>query len=567
MNARTQFQTFDDYLINAGILSPAARQQVQTLSSGRPESLLGLLRRTGMVPEDQLVGALARYTGWPMLSGAELMPLDGAIRDGLEQLALNVQWSRRNGVAIWIDDGQLVCATADVPARSLTETLNLKARENRLGVSMRLARVADLENVLGQIDHEPQRAAVHAGDIAHLRELAEEGPIVELVNSLLSQALTRRASDLHIEPGEYQFEVRVRVDGVMRELQRLPLDRFDATVCRIKILSQLDIAERRLPQDGRMTARIHGESFDIRVSVLPGVRGESVVMRLLRQDRQTYQLSDLGMIEDHAEMFRRWTGEPNGIVLVTGPTGSGKTTTLYTALDLGNDGLKKIITIEDPVEYKLAGITQLQVNADIGYNFAAALRSILRHDPDVILIGEIRDRETAAIAVQSALTGHLVFSTLHTNSGAGAVSRLVDMGVEPFLLASSLRGIMAQRLVRRLCPHCSRPVGLAELQQSALLESEMKTLSQMHGGADFGAPALKEAVGCDACLHTGYLGRIAVYELFDVTEEIREGILSGTSESSLIASLRARGIRSMAQDGYLKVWRGISTVAEVLAVG
>jgi general secretion pathway protein E len=564
----TRAPSFDEYLRQAGIFGDAVNEQLQTLGPMRAESLLALLRRTGMVPEEQLAQALQDYTGWPLVPGNELAALEPRIREALASLQLNIGWCREHAVVVWLEEGRLVCAVADLPTRPLAELLRIKSGNAAEGKpSMRLARPNDLESVLSQIEGGAPSATVHAGGIAHLRELAEEGPIVELVNSLLSQAMTRRASDIHIEPGERQFEVRIRVDGVMRPLQRVPLDRFDATVCRIKILSQLDIAERRLPQDGRMTARIHGESFDIRVSVLPGVRGESVVMRLLRQERQTYALSDLGMRADHSALFTRWVQEPNGIVLVTGPTGSGKTTTLYTALDLGNDGLNKIITVEDPVEYKLHGITQLQVNADIGYTFASALRSILRHDPDVILIGEIRDQETAAIAVQSALTGHLVFSTLHTNSGAGAISRLIDMGIEAFLLASSLRGIMAQRLIRRLCPHCSAPVAVEAAQQSALIQSAIRSLQDQCPALEPGPPALREARGCDACLHTGYLGRVAVYELFDVTEDIRRHIRPDCNESELIALLRSQGVRSMRQDGLLKAWDGTTTVEEALSTG
>jgi general secretion pathway protein E len=273
------------------------------------------------------------------------------------------------------------------------------------------------------------------------------------------------------------------------------------------------------------------------------------------------------MLQDHAQQFQRWVEAPNGIVLVTGPTGSGKTTTLYTALDLGNDGLKKIITIEDPVEYKLKGITQLQVNADIGYTFASALRSILRHDPDVILIGEIRDQETAAIAVQSALTGHLVFSTLHTNSAAGAITRLADMGVERFLLASSLRGIMAQRLVRRLCPHCSRAQPHPDTSEHHLVHEAVRQFVSVPWAHWNTQAQFKEPVGCDICMHTGFLGRIAVYELFDVDEDMRQQITARTSETDIVAHIRARGVRSMTHDGYLKVWQGITTVAEVMTVG
>lgn len=522
-----------------------------------------------MVPEQALVDALADYTGWPVVHFAELSSMEPQIIEALETLQLQSTWCQHEGLALWTAQDQLVCCTCDLLSRSAQEVLRIKSSQTGKPLSWRIARAMDLDNLYASITSQKAKVTTSVGDLAHLRELAEEGPIVELVNGLLSQAVTRRASDIHIEPGEYGFVARVRVDGVMRDLQKFSADRFDATVCRIKILSQLDIAERRLPQDGRMTARIHGEVFDVRVSILPGSNGESVVMRLLRQDRPNYNLGDLGMLDDHSAQFRRWIEAPNGIVLVTGPTGSGKTTTLYTALDLGNDGLKKIITVEDPVEYKLHGITQLQVNADIGYTFASALRSILRHDPDVILIGEIRDQETAAIAVQSALTGHLVFSTLHTNSAAGAVTRLGDMGVERFLLASSLRGIMAQRLVRRLCPHCSRPVAQADPAQHALLEEAFAhwNASNPQTPKDLNEMQLREPVGCDVCLHTGYLGRIAVYEMFDVDETIRQQILDQISETQMIQDLRKRHVRSMTQDGLLKVCTGITTVSEVMTVG
>lgn len=560
-------QSFEAYLRDAGILNATAMQQMESLTRVRSESVAALLRRTGMVAEEQLSGAMLRYTGWTPLTTEALQALEPSLRQAMGQAGLSHAFCAQNGLIVWLTDSDLNCATADFPARTAGEVLQAKALQLGRSVRMWLARNGDVERVLAQLEDAGGRAGVHTGgNIAHLRELAEEGPIIELVNGLLSQAVTRRASDIHIEPGESQFLVRVRVDGVMRELQRVPFERFDATVCRIKILSQLDIAERRLPQDGRMTARIHGESFDVRVSVLPGVRGESVVLRLLRQDRQSYSLAGLGMLPDHAAMFQSWVATPNGIVLVTGPTGSGKTTTLYTALDLGNDGLNKIVTVEDPVEYKLQGITQLQVNPDIGYTFASALRSILRHDPDVILIGEIRDQETASIAVQSALTGHLVFSTLHTNSGAGAVTRLVDMGIEPFLLSSSLRGLMAQRLVRRLCPHCSQPVDHPSPKDTALLEGAVRRVRAIDPDLVSEAPTLRVPVGCEVCLHTGYLGRIAVYELFDIDDALRHRILANTSETELIAELRQRGVRSMTDDGLLKAWAGITTVDEVLTV-
>jgi general secretion pathway protein E len=559
--------TFIQYLAKEGLLDEKGVRQLQSLEKEKLSSSFAIAQRTGLLPEAALTQALADYCGWPLMARDPLLGMAANAHETLQRLNLQSHWCQAQGLALWETDDALMCCTWDLLSRTAQELLRVKQHEVGKPLSFAVCRAVDLDALYADLVSEQDKLTVTTGDLAHLRELAEEGPIVELVNSLISQAVTKRASDIHIEPADSGFVARVRVDGVMRDLQTYGADKFDATVCRIKILSQLDIAERRLPQDGRMTARVHGEVFDVRISILPGAHGESVVLRLLRQDRPNYDLGDLGMLPDHAQQFQQWVESPNGIVLVTGPTGSGKTTTLYTALDLGNDGLKKIITVEDPVEYKLKGITQLQVNPDIGYTFAAALRSILRHDPDVILIGEIRDQETAAIAVQSALTGHLVFSTLHTNSAVGAITRLADMGVERFLLASSLRGIMAQRLVRRLCPHCSRPQTQVDNAGHQLVRQAVQQFipSGMTGWSP--EPDFKEAVGCDTCLHTGYLGRVAVYELFDVDDSIRQQITDQTSETDIMAQIRARGIRSMAHDGFLKVWQGVTTVAEVMAVG
>ncbi len=566
MTAVAQYQfSFVDYLSQSGLIDSTATGQLYKLVAEKNESPFMLANRTGMVAEERLLRAASDYTGWPLIVYSELAPLEKLIADTAQTLHTSIAWCERNGIAIWISDDALVCATCDLPSPVVHDFLRLEAEQLNKSTRFRFARPADIANVYASLLNVSNRQMLVTSDLTHLRELAEEGPIVELVNSFLSQAVTRRASDIHVEPGETGFVVRVRVDGVMRDLQQLGTDRFEATVCRIKILSQLDIAERRLPQDGRMTARIHGETFDVRVSVLPGVHGESIVMRLLRQDRPTLSLADLGMLPDHEAIFKKWIDAPNGIVLVTGPTGSGKTTTLYTALDLGNDGLKKIITVEDPVEYKLNGITQLQVNADIGFSFATALRSILRHDPDVILIGEIRDHETAAIAVQSALTGHLVFSTLHTNSAVGAITRLADVGIERFLLVSSLQGVMAQRLVRRLCPHCSKPVMLNELD-TASKDLLCNAHNDYESNKPANSPELRHAVGCEACMHTGYLGRVAIYELFNIDDLLRQQIISSASEADITKSLRGRGVRALVGDGLLKVWRGVTTVSEVLAV-
>ncbi|MFZ6749305.1 GspE/PulE family protein [Undibacterium sp. Ren11W] len=561
----TNALTFDQYLASNGIVPSATLDNARLLQREQFTPLPALLVRLGALSEEVLYQQMALYSAMPVLTDDELHLAQSVFHATLVKWGLLPAWCQSQGLILWQneetpDTGPVThCASKEALAANVQEVLRLK-----LPVGTRLeyalVRPSSFDAFYAALErHEPK--TVMSGDVMHLRELAEEGPIIELVNTMLSQAVTRRASDIHVEPGEYEFAVRLRVDGVMQELSHMPLDKFDATVCRIKILSQLDIAERRLPQDGRMTARVNSEVFDVRVSVLPGAMGESVVMRLLRQDRKPYHLADLGMMPDHAELFNRWIKMPNGIVLVTGPTGSGKTTTLYTALDIGNDGLNKIITVEDPVEYRLKDITQIQVNADIGFTFAAALRSILRHDPDVVLIGEIRDQETAAIAVQSALTGHLVFSTLHTNSAAGAVTRLIDMGIEPFLLGSSLKGVMAQRLVRCLCQHCAEPANITQETQQLLLDGVRQWCDALTITA-----TLKRPVGCRSCNQTGFSGRVAIYELFEVDATLQHQILTHASEADMLKYLRSSNIRSLRDDGMLKVWQGITTVEEVLSL-
>ena len=553
--------SFDQYLQTNHLVPTEVLDNVRLLQLDQFTPLPAMLVRMGALSEELLYQHLSEYTGLPLLTDDELHHAQSTFHSTITQWEILPHWCQSQGMIIWSNEetGVTCCASKETLNASVLEVLRLKAPA-ATPLQFALVRPSSFEAFYAALERREPKMAM-SGDVMHLRELAEEGPIIELVNTVLSQAVTRRASDIHVEPGEYEFAIRLRVDGVMQDLSRFPLDKFDATVCRIKILSQLDIAERRLPQDGRMTARVNSEVFDVRVSVLPSAMGESVVMRLLRQDRKPYHLEDLGMMPDHAALFKRWIKMPNGIVLVTGPTGSGKTTTLYTALDIGNDGLNKIITVEDPVEYRLQGISQIQVNADIGFTFASALRSILRHDPDVVLIGEIRDQETASIAVQSALTGHLVFSTLHTNSAAGAVTRLVDMGIEPFLLGSSLKGVMAQRLVRCLCEECAQPAEISQETHRVLLEGVRHWKKKL-----VEKPQLRQPVGCRACNHTGFAGRVAIYELFEVDATLQHQILSHASEAEIVRYLRENQVRSLRDDGMLKVWQGITTVEEVLSL-
>lgn len=390
-----------------------------------------------------------------------------------------------------------------------------------------------------------------------LDKAAEDASIIRFVNQVLRDAIELRASDIHIEPFEDELRIRYRIDGVLQDVPVPPqLKRFQpAIVSRVKILSHLNIAEKRLPQDGRIKLKIENEEVDVRVSVIPMIHGEAVVLRLLRQAGLVVRgLHELGMDERELRLFRRILTLPHGIVLVTGPTGSGKTTTLYTALNEINDSTRKIITIEDPVEYQLKGVNQIQVSEKVGLTFARGLRSILRHDPDVILVGEIRDLETAQIAVQASLTGHLVFSTLHTNDAPSALTRLVDMGVEPYLVSSSLEGVIAQRLVRVLCQHCKQVDDSGPVQAFK---------------AQVGLPpdtVIYRPVGCAACRNTGYFGRHAIFEFMEITNEIRRMVLQNRSADELREVARAAGMRTLAEDGWRLVRQGITTPAEVLRV-
>ncbi|HKJ70686.1 MAG TPA: type II secretion system ATPase GspE, partial [Gammaproteobacteria bacterium] len=382
----------------------------------------------------------------------------------------------------------------------------------------------------------------------------DEAPVIRFVNSLFVQAVRERASDIHIEPGEKELTVRFRIDGVLKEVTHPPRRFHSSIITRIKIMAGLDIAEKRVPQDGRIRIKMAGKDIDIRVATAPAVHGERITMRLLDKSAVLLNLRDIGLAGDYQKMLLKLIHRPHGIILVTGPTGSGKTTTLYSSLSEINSPDKNILTIEDPVEYQLEGISQMQVNSKINLNFATGLRSYLRHDPDVIMVGEIRDLETAEISVQASLTGHRVFSTLHTNDAVGSITRLVDMGVEPYLVSSSLLGAMAQRLVRKLCPHCREPREADEAEHELL-------------GMPPGEPAtLYHPAGCDACGQTGYRGRTGIFELMTVTEEVRSLIHDGAGEQELRKTARRQGMRTLREDGIAKVLAGKTSLEEVLRV-
>jgi len=389
-----------------------------------------------------------------------------------------------------------------------------------------------------------------------LKSLASQAPIVKLVNALILEALKKGASDIHVEPFEKEVRIRYRVDGVLQEVAKYQPDIKDAVVARIKVMSGLDIAEKRLPQDGRMKARYQGREIDFRVSTVPTVYGEKVVLRILDKGALKLDLSQLGLEEREYELLKKGILSPYGMVLVTGPTGSGKTTTLYSSLLTLNKPEVNIMTVEDPVEYNLYGINQVQVNPEIGLNFARALRAFLRQDPDIIMVGEIRDTETAEIAVESALTGHLVLSTLHTNDAPSTVTRLVEMGIEPFLVSSSVILVIAQRLARKICPHCKELYTYPEevLKEVGFTPEEIKSLKTYRGR------------GCEKCDYTGYRGRVALYEVMEVVPEIRDAIVKGKNADEIRKIAKRHGMRTLREIGRIKIAKGITTPEEVLRV-
>jgi general secretion pathway protein E len=434
----------------------------------------------------------------------------------------------------------------------------------------RLRGGAELE--AGQKKDDEDEFGAHAEELVDILDLSDEAPIIAWVNSLLFQAVKERASDIHIEPGEKDVVVRYRIDGVLREAKRAPRKFLPSIIARVKIMAGLNIAEKRLPQDGRIRRKIAGKDIDMRVATVPTATGERVTIRLLDRSSVLLGLADIGMPDDTLGIMRDLIKRPHGILLVTGPTGSGKTTTLYACLSEINSPDVNILTVEDPVEYQLEGISQTQVNPKIDLTFASGLRSFLRHDPDIIMVGEIRDRETAEIAITASLTGHFVFSTIHTNDAAGAITRLVDMGVEPFLVASSLVGLLAQRLVRRPCPECARPVRPNEATLRRLeLDPERFYAGDYHFPAVKGMRELPpgtvlEAVGCPSCLEVGYRGRTGVYEMLLVGEDVRRLTLEKADAGAVRKAGIASGMVSLRADGARKVVQGMTTPEEVMLV-
>jgi general secretion pathway protein E len=552
-----QHRTLEQMLLEQGRISAEDLRKIKRLQQERGERLERLLLDLGFISEEDLLPLLAAYLGVEPVQRRDFpatpLPL-GALSYKYLRHAKVLPLSQQNGA--------LTVAMADPADYYTIQGLRLATG---LEITPRLARERDVIEALDasyggngngggegaeQADAEIEFLSDDEEDVNHLRDLASEAPVIRLVNMLINRAVEQRSSDIHIEPFENELKVRYRIDGVLHDVET-PARRLQAAiVSRIKIMAKLNIAERRLPQDGRIKLRLMGREIDLRVSTLPTLYGESVVLRILDRSSIVVNLDVLGFAEDTLESFARLITKPYGMVLVTGPTGSGKTTTLYGALDKINSPDKKIITIEDPVEYQLFGVNQIHVKPQIGLTFANGLRSIVRQDPDVIMVGEIRDAETAEIAIQAALTGHLVFSTLHTNDAAGAVSRLLEMGVEDYLLGSSLLGVLAQRLVRRVCGKCRRPVTLA-----AGVAHEIGSTDEVF-----------EGTGCEECSRTGYRGRAGIYELLVMSDAVRQLILKRSSADVIRDAAVADGMRTLREDGWRQVRSGLTTVAEVVRV-
>ena len=556
--AALSWPAYGELLVRAGKLTPRDLERALAAQREMGGALDGVLVSLGLVSELDAARALAEHLGLPFLP-AEAYPAVFAEPGGLLPEFLKTH----RVLPLRAEDGVL-----HVAMRAPQDAFVLKAL--RLTTGLRPQPVVSLGSEIDKALHRyldeaeetgdgddgsPLGAEGDAGDfVEHLRDLASEAPVIRQVNAIIGRVIELRASDIHLEPFDDGLHVRYRVDGVLHPGDVVPAGQGAAVSSRVKLLAHLDIAERRLPQDGRIKTRVKGRELDLRVSTVPTVYGESVVMRVLDRASVRFSLEDMGFERDTLTRFNQLIQRPHGILLVTGPTGSGKTTTLYAALAKLDSASQKIITVEDPVEYQLEGINQIQVHTQINLTFANALRSILRQDPDIIMIGEMRDGETAQIAVQSSLTGHLVLSTLHTNTAASAVVRMQDMGVERYLITSTVNGVLAQRLVRRLCSHCKAPV----LPAPELLES-----SGLGRVLTAGQP-IYEARGCEHCRGTGYQGRTGIHELLVVDEAMRSAILQGLDASALQSIAVKAGMYTLYDDGLRKVAAGVTSLDEVL---
>jgi type IV pilus assembly protein PilB len=552
----------DELLRARGVITDAQLEEARQQAVQRGRSVGRVLIELGYVTEAGLVAILSEQLGLEFVDLTETNIDASAVA-----MVPEVTARRHSCIPVRIEDGRLVVAMAD-PANviAIDDIRALTGKEIRTVVATKADVVAAI-NRSYRMDRTAEtlveeaaadvRAEEKSLDAAIASAGAEDAPIIKLVNLLITQAVSDRASDIHIEPGEDGLRVRYRIDGVLHEVMNPPKSVQAGIASRLKIMAEINIAERRIPQDGRISITLQGKSIDIRVATLPTVFGEKIVMRLLDKSSVMLQLSDLGFLPQNFQRFQESYTKPYGAILVTGPTGSGKSTTLYATLNILNKTDVNIITVEDPVEYRLPGVNQVQTNPKAGLSFASALRSILRSDPDIVLIGEIRDSETAQIAIEAALTGHLVLSTLHTNDAPSALTRLVEMGIEPFLVASSLDSVLAQRLARKLCARC---------REMYMPSPEELIAARFPFEPDQELPKLYRPIGCTSCGNTGYRGRMAIHEVMPVTEEIERMVAEHASAEAIGKVAREQGMITLRQDGLEKVRQGLTSIQEVLRV-
>jgi general secretion pathway protein E len=544
-------------LMERNQLQPDELEKALAFQRERPEKLGRILAELGFLSARDVLAALSEQLQVPLATARDF-PVVAPEVEGI-----SVRFMRQfHFLPLGVENSTVTLAMAD-PLDS--ETIAAVRLFTHKQVRVQLA--SEQEILVAMERYYPEEAAASPAeaeedvaqapeDLEHLRDMASEAPVIRLVNHLIARAVERGASDIHLEPTEKEMRARYRLDGVLHAVESPPREWQAAVTSRVKLMAKLNIAERRLPQDGRIQLKILGRDVDLRVSTLPTLHGESVVMRLLdRSESERFGLERLGFPENLLGRMEHFASLPYGMFLVTGPTGSGKSTTLYSVLKKMNIGERKIITIEDPVEYQIDGVNQIHVNPQIGLTFASGLRHIVRQDPDVIMVGEIRDRETADIAVRAALTGHLVLSTLHTNDAPSAITRLTDMGVENYLLTSSLVAVLAQRLVRVICRKCRRE----ETVSGAWLRSVGLDVS----GADH---KIHRGAGCEACSQTGFRGRVGIFELMELDEEVRRLILADADAGNLARAARARGMRTLFEDGWQKVREGVTTPEELVRV-
>jgi type IV pilus assembly protein PilB len=545
-------------LIEQGLISEQQLQEALETQERVPKSLGRILIDLNLIREVDLVRALAEQIGMEFVDLGDF-PVDPSTTALIPETVAR----RYRALPIADREGTLLVAMSD-PANvyALDDIRTITGREVQPVVATAadvMAAIQKYNNLGDQVEQLASEAATMAeeADLDVPESAVEDAPIVKLVQMLLSRGISERASDVHIEPTERDVRIRFRVDGVLHEVMRSPKNIQGGLISRLKVMADMDIAERRVPQDGRVSLRVGGISVDLRIATLPTVYGEKVVIRILNKESVLLRLNELGFSEDAFKRFEQSFRKPYGAILVTGPTGSGKSTTLYATLNIVNSADRNIITVEDPVEYRLPGVNQVQVNTKAGMTFAAALRSILRADPDIILIGEIRDHETALIAVESALTGHLVLSTLHTNDAPSAITRLNEMGVETFLVASALDCIVAQRLARKLCDRCKEPYRPteAELQAAGFPEHEWHEIQELH-----------RPVGCTACAKTGFLGRLGLYEVMHVTEEVERLTVERAASDRIREVALEQGMTPLRLDGLSKARAGLTSVEEILRV-